>query len=133
MSELKIEAGKYYKTRDGRKAFVGGIVYGSPFREAEQPWVVCYLDTHDGKWNFNLKGEAQGLGCRHMDLIEEWKEPVSKVVTVVMRRSQTGTYTYFEVYESEPNAKVAIAHPNTLGSCQVRAIEGQHIKLPETP
>lgn len=62
---MKLEAGKWYKTRDGRKAFVGfqnpfskvwvGYIEGEPLQRVWSP---------DGKWN------SPNEYC--LDLISEW-------------------------------------------------------------
>lgn len=66
---LKIEAGKYYKTRDGRK--VGPMyVINDPY----WPWACSdFSYRDDGTWDADMEQDEQ-------DLIEEWQdEPASDV------------------------------------------------------
>ena len=76
---MKIEVGKYYKTRSGHKAFVafeynsvnhfthGGVVYG------EQNAYDVTISWHP------LGNHLQSTFGNDFDLIEEWKEPKSGV------------------------------------------------------
>lgn len=67
---MKIEAGKYYKTRDGSR--VGPMRSFTSF-EDRHPWQCGgYLWTSDG---INYEGD-----CPKLDLIEEWVEPYSDKV-----------------------------------------------------
>ena len=77
--EMKIEVGKYYKTRSGHKAFVafeynsvngfthGGVVYG----EQNAFDVGC-------SW-YELGNHIKREMNNDFDLIEEWKEPKSGI------------------------------------------------------
>ena len=65
---LKLEVGKFYKTRDGKKAFVYGkigIEYPYPFYVA----LIGKLDT------YNVNAEGKHTDDRHpLDLIALWEE-----------------------------------------------------------
>jgi hypothetical protein len=77
---MKIEEGKYYKTRDGRK--VGPMVRGhvgsqsaywtcrgNPLENAAAEWFECgsfWPEGHDNRSNTTMA----------RDLIEEWREPI---------------------------------------------------------
>lgn len=61
---MKIEAGKYYKTRDGRK--VGHMV-------EFHPGVYCDLGDVKGLWMSNGKVKG-GNGESEIDLISEWHD-----------------------------------------------------------
>ena len=78
-NEMKIEVGKYYKTRSGHKAYVayeynsvnhfthGGVVYG------EQ-------GAYDAPTSWHPQGNhIKNSTGNDFDLIEEWKEPKSGV------------------------------------------------------
>jgi hypothetical protein len=77
---MKIEEGKYYKTRDGRK--VGPMVRGragsvsaywtcrvNPLEDAAAGWFECGSFWPDGHINRNDRTMAR-------DLIEEWRDPI---------------------------------------------------------
>lgn len=88
-NEMKIEVGKYYKTRDGRKAFVGGEInnlrYYGHIEERIREW-----DNH---------GVLYGPG-NELDLIEEWKEPKSGVTYMNVYQYHDG-----EVWEGTVTSK----------------------------
>lgn len=67
---MKIEAGKYYRTRDGRK--VGPMVSGP--RHSVWPWRIISDDCRDA---WNDEGSWTGdASCEHdEDLISEWLTP----------------------------------------------------------
>lgn len=65
---LKLEVGKFYKTRNGKKAFVYGkigIKYPYPFYVA----LIGKLDT------YNVNAEGKHTDDRHpLDLVAPWEE-----------------------------------------------------------
>ena len=74
MSEtLKIEAGRYYKTRDGRKAFVM-YVASNPFQD-EQPHYFGFVDDMSLAWNQKGFCGFDGVTPDKHDLIAPWTEP----------------------------------------------------------
>lgn len=89
-NKMKIEVGKYYKTRSGHKAFVafeynsvngfthGGVVYG----EQNAFDVGC-------SW-YELGNHIKREMNNDFDLIEEWKEPKSGVAYVNIYISERG-------------------------------------------
>jgi hypothetical protein len=72
---MKIEADKYYKTRDGSKVFVAAIVH-NPFVVAQDQPVYGFIDTgYADNWGVDgryFEHDAESS----LDLISEWKEPV---------------------------------------------------------
>lgn len=82
---MKIETGKYYRTRCGRKAFVAAIVPGSPFvlRDDAQP--VCgYIEDSVMRF-WNLDGTYQHYDSPSpADLIAEWHEPRVRSLDLLM-------------------------------------------------
>lgn len=72
---VKIELGKFYKARDGRK--IGPIEKGEQWTPQEgQPWPFAFGDNHFDRNGYSCFG-GDGLNNRRDDdLIEEWKEEV---------------------------------------------------------
>lgn len=69
---LKIEAGKYYRTRDGRK--VGPMVCGIDKNATEYPW-TDKGENHRGRWSdFGEDGETYLMGPTDGDIIAEWTD-----------------------------------------------------------
>lgn len=66
---MKIEAGKYYKTRSGKKVYIFGE---SPF--IKDVWIGCLSNGVSLEWNYDGRYSESDNGS---DLIEEWQdEPV---------------------------------------------------------
>jgi len=77
-NEMKIEVGKYYKTRDGRKAFVA---FCTPSPCLIGPY-VGYVETETNliyNWLGDGAASMRASSNNKYDLIEEWKEPKSGV------------------------------------------------------
>lgn len=74
---MKIEAGKFYKTREGRRAYISGVVAVNPFDD-ERPWVYPVAGYVNGCVNI-LSWTDEGFfyldkEISHLDLIAEWEE-----------------------------------------------------------
>ncbi|CUW85644.1 hypothetical protein N5C66_03725 [Rhizobium pusense] len=68
---LTLEAGKFYRTRDGRKAFVSGI---NPFPDGSHIRAIGVV-VDEGVQGWDLNG-AFTLELEHrLDLVAEWVEP----------------------------------------------------------
>ena len=99
---LKIEPGKFDRTRDGRK--FGPLVWA---QGKGHPWP---LKTEDGKYYFSEYGHgyvSSSLGVEgHVDsslnLISEWQdeEPTGPVRTVTAKKIISGEYWGVEVREA---------------------------------
>jgi len=91
---MKIEAGKYYRTRDGRK--VGSMAYMPEGRHSEFPWVDPEGNAWKANGQFSLRPEGHPSSN---DLIAEWTDdPASKPSPFVMRREFVpGVYGAFSV------------------------------------
>lgn len=91
---MKIEAGKYYTTRDGRKAFVDTIVGGSPFMAGCQPIypVIGYIEDEDSSSSWMIDGVASFEVGGERDLIREYREPEKVVRWVHMWRDKDGVF-----------------------------------------
>jgi hypothetical protein len=72
---LKIEAGKYYKTRDGRKAFVAAVAI-NPFGTTPVYPVWGFIGNDDYYWAESGEYYFRDRDPNPLDIISEWKEPV---------------------------------------------------------
>lgn len=105
---MKIEAGKCYKTRDGRKV---GPMDRWPSDDA---WQSLQQDRplRGGLWN--IDGTALYAGSFDSpDLIAEWTEGPVRTVTRTVTEIVPGEYSYVEVGEIEGNERVPVA----IGPC----------------
>jgi hypothetical protein len=103
MSGLRIEEGKFYRTRDGRK-------FGPMIRESwedGEPWTADTAPHYwgsDGKWNTK---STEPTAC---DLVAEWiVEPIGPVRTVSRKEIVEGTYGRVEVGIVYASGRVDIA------------------------
>jgi hypothetical protein len=73
---VNIEAGKYYKTRDGRKVFVCAIAMPNPFAESVEVTypVIGYIDPIQ-RLTWAINGELYRDSKSAADLVAEWREP----------------------------------------------------------
>lgn len=73
---MKIEAGKYYRTRCGKKAYVH-VVYGiNPFDNSHLPYPVSgCVGTHWVRWTERGKYSSTDTENNY-DLVAEWSESV---------------------------------------------------------
>lgn len=92
---MKIEAGKYYKTRDGRKV--------GPMREIDReltdyPWTDQVEEMPMQR--YNDWGEEVGEPSSH-DLISEWQdEATSPIRTVTRREIVPGNYGLIQIFDN---------------------------------
>ena len=100
---MELKAGTYYKTREGKKAYVAACVQGSRDHiETEWDGAPFYGDIYGNcscleRWR---KDGSSCTGSRINDLIEEWKEPKRIKVWVNVWVSDRG-----EVYSSSNTTK----------------------------
>lgn len=85
-NEMKIEAGKYYKTRDGRKVGPTEVTdYNEAYPKAKF-WVEGYgLVQENGKFGNDEDSPS-------LDLISEWQDEPSPIRTVTRREIVAGVY-----------------------------------------
>jgi hypothetical protein len=68
MNELKLEAGKFYRTRGGRK-----VQCLTTARRGNDPFPVVSLSCDHGElWSHKLNGEYERQSGSKLDLISEW-------------------------------------------------------------
>lgn len=81
---MKIEPGKYYKTRCGKKAWIGHICP----EESNRPNPVYGYIVEDGNfwamYCWHLDGKASN--CDYC-LVSEWTEPEKKQITIVWNQN----------------------------------------------
>lgn len=78
---LKIEAGKFYRTRDGRKV---GPIENRKREDAEHPFI---WNWPDGRGNRIYKPDGTNYSDRNDDLIAEWvDEPVKAAAPVAVQQ-----------------------------------------------
>ena len=68
---MKLEAGKYYRTRDGQKAFIGAT---DPFGNAETHYKAVGF-TDGGYCHWAIDGRFWSSKEDGLDIVSEWKEP----------------------------------------------------------
>ena len=73
---MKLEAGKYYKTRNGLKAYVEFIHQDSPFGDHISKYPATGFIEGFGKQMWKTNGEFNPYMENAMDLISEWREPI---------------------------------------------------------
>lgn len=115
-NEMKIEAGKYYKTRDGRKV---GPIENRKREDAEHPFI---WNWPDGRGNRIYKPDGTNYSDRNDDLISEWQdESPSPIRTVTRREIVPGSYGVIQVHK---DGKIGML-PSVKSADQLR--EAAHI------
>jgi len=112
---LKIEAGKYYKTRDGRK--VGPI---SRVRGGEGDYYWSDGKSLFGQFTHNWSREGYSSSYHGLDIIAEWKNEApspSPIRTVTSREIVPGVYGRFEVTGTYMKNRVTLDFaPSSVGT-----------------
>jgi hypothetical protein len=89
--ELEIVAGRYYKTRDGRKAFVVSVDLPNPFGGNSTYTVSVYIEGLSNRITVTDRGRLyiNTPDCA-ADLVAEWREPRTRNVWVAMYENPCG-------------------------------------------
>ena len=93
MTIEKFEAGKYYKRRDGRWFYLAVIMPPNPKTgmENDLPLIGYAQDYGRGKSCLQKDGTYRGRDFQHdSDLIDEWREPVSRGYVIRMYGDSNG-------------------------------------------
>lgn len=131
---IKIEEGKYYRTRDGRK--VGPMsVWRAYTDEDGGPLFDCEGGEFSGNyWSSDgSNGEPDVINDPDFDLIAEWGE--GPVRTVTRKEIVPGTYGVLSVKEVAPwhSGDAPVAHvcipPHHLPASELRAAAATFIEL----
>lgn len=119
---LTLEAGKYYRTRDGRKAVVIGC---SPFASTNSNYRVAgFIEDFsigaawktDGKW---------GDGLDNRDLVAEWVEP-KRIKGWVNIRLVDGRFNFGMLHATHGEAlKLIDAREPVLACIEIDVLEGE--------
>lgn len=111
---MKIEAGKYYKTRDGRKV---GPIERNEARGLNEPWPFKFGDDFfglDGKSCTKSDEFGSSFGNNMIysrDIVSQWQdEPTSPIRTVTRREIVPGKYGIVTIKEC------GFIHINTMGT-----------------
>ena len=83
MGELKIEAGKYYKLRNGKKAFCRCVALPDPFSNSISDFCVTISYAGCATAHRRLDGRGCTSSLDDADIVSEWCEP--HVEQVVLR------------------------------------------------
>lgn len=120
MSDLKIEQGKYYRTRDGRKAFVSCELAPSPFDKKEYQHPFCgWIVDNVFPTSWSRDGKDNRSHTSNCDLIAEWREPVVMEVTAhLFAKDGIHTASFSPTHEGRP----------AIGSARVTLTEGVFAK-----
>jgi hypothetical protein len=130
---LHLQAGKYFRTRDGKKAKVIGRL--------DEPAAAEWLVQHEGDglalYHFSdgcvNRSIGYGIGAlcpvREHDLVEEWREPVSREQAVTMWRSgpqRSGPHIHCTTaFTSLDDAKRGIADGCVIAFKTITITEGE--------
>lgn len=99
---MKIEAGRFYKTREGRK--VGPMCRGDG-----GPWHWFTREPIDGWFE---GGADTGFGPSPKDIVAEWvDEPTSPVRTVTRKEIVPGIFGIVNVYPGSRKAIIRVSRP----------------------
>jgi hypothetical protein len=94
MSEsLKIEAGKFYKTRDGRKAYVAVIATAEQVKAGNYR-VYGWANGDALMWSLGGRFCMSYGSDHHSDLVEEWRDLARRSVTVKLVRNLNTNNVY---------------------------------------
>ena len=112
---MEISAGRYYKTRDGRKAFVqvefaNPFMIGKPFTTSATFAGFIEGETPNGAYGWMHDGRSAPVRLTHNDLVSGWKEPrklklwiyaddISEVSARCYRREQNTKSPLFAIIE----------------------------------
>lgn len=132
MENIKLEAGKYYRTRDGRKAFVSGK---NPFSDTQ--CCICGFIEGYGSTSWTIDGNYYSdKSDVAYDLIAEWKEPkrikgwvniYSEVVCTNRRRrfaSHDSAFPGSDIFLTRQEANRAASHAAEIeGDTRIACIE----------
>ena len=103
---LTLQPGRYYRTRDGRKAYVASV--GNPFDadyDCPAAGFICGDDV-GCEWPLDGGGESE----TEIDLVEEWRDPPKTKTQTIALYEANGTICMLN-YDSKEQARDIIEGP----------------------
>ena len=114
---MKIEAGKFYKTLDGRKAYICGA---NPLGGKSVEGALCGFIEHDGSKLYWWELDGSEFSDKMTRIIHEWKEPAKGTVWVNVYEDKGSVYAYDNKYDADRMASGA-----RIACIEVSWTEGQ--------
>jgi hypothetical protein len=123
--QLDIKEGEYYRTRDGRKAYVDSIVSPSPFDgHTEEFPVVGFIDNEGSSISWRLDGGYYFSSQEDsFDLVGPWEDPVKVEGWVNVYKSGALANVIFasrqqaDLHPSAKGRKACVFISGTEGDC----------------
>ena len=118
---LTLQPGRYYRTRDGRKAYVASV--GNPFDvdyDCPAAGFICGDDV-GCEWPLDGCGESE----TEIDLVEEWRDPPKTKTQTIALYEANGTICMLN-YDSKEQARDIIE-----GSCGYKLLAVKEVTLTE--
>ncbi len=107
---MQIESGRYYKTRDGRKALVCTVLDDSPFSSAapEYPfsgWIAN--DVKETTWckEGRKYSDLAVMGINSSDLVAEWRHPIKVEGWINIYASGAAGILHHSKYKADARAE----------------------------
>jgi hypothetical protein len=123
---LTLEVGKYYRTRDGKKAYAGYVMAESPFNGSKPLYPVSgWVDGEVMPQCWNLDGSLHEPENEHkFDLVAEWVEPRRIMGWLAICSADNGQIIY-PGRQMHPTAAIALrASPNAIACIEINVLEG---------
>jgi len=131
LENIKLEAGKFYQTRDGRKAFVAALVE-NPFGETESIYVARgYINDKNVERGWTASGIWYVGEDNKNDLIAEWTEPkrIKGWLNISSQATASPGYHSFQCTHIFKTRELADQFANNVGpriACiEIDVLEGQ--------
>jgi hypothetical protein len=122
---LTLQPGRYYRTRDGRKAYVAANVQ-NPFNATKYP-VAGYLDEDDSDHS-PAAWTADGLFVDGdelaEDLVEEWRDPPKQFTRIVAALRGVSGLEWCATFQSEGELKQEAIGKTVLAKTTITLTEG---------
>lgn len=128
---LKIEAGKYYRMRNGGRAYVDSVVGANPFNPDKPdifPIKGFLQDRSASRWNISSTcwtsaGRYCTEGESDFDLVAEWREPLSVDKWFVVTRDHSDVVVVFKSKEAAERWVAGLVRPESYAVIRVTGTE----------
>jgi len=121
---MKLESGKWYRTRDGRRAFVG--FYNE--RRAQMDKWVGKIDGEADTYHWYPNGTSNGWSGSPLDLIAEWTDSPAVGSSAWANSLPVGSKVRFKEWDKE--WYVIRTENGWARSHEILAVPGQYIDTP---